>query len=60
MDTGPEKFEIGTPGKSSAQEDDELADGPNTSSERRTELSCSNLSRTSPRIARVFEKKSAQ
>ena len=26
MDTGPERFEIGTPGKASAQDEDELAE----------------------------------
>ena len=35
MDTGPEKVEIGTAGKASVQDGDELAEGPNTSSEKR-------------------------
>ena len=39
MDTGVEKYDIGTPGKMSAEDkglgSDDLADGPNTTSERR-------------------------
>ena len=39
MDTGAERFVIGTPGKTSVEDEglgsDEVANGPNTSSERR-------------------------
>ena len=39
MDTGAEKYDIGTPGKMDAEDEgsgsDDFADGPNTTSERR-------------------------
>ena len=35
MSVEPEKFEIGTPTKSEANDDDELAEGPSNVSERR-------------------------